>query len=304
MATSLMKLKVGVTFLIALLALLAGIIWLKEYDPTADTRQMRVLFDNANGITTGDPVTVAGIKVGEVREVVLTDGNRAMVSFSLLDRVDLRPDAVFRVVDIGVMGDKALVIEPGTARGRLDTNAVQPGGQAAGLESLISDARDVLGDLRNITAEVDSELDVARLTAGFEETLFRVQRLSREYENIAIRNRDTLEASLRNMEALSGDVRAFVEANDTEAARALERFRIASERMAELAESLRPLGEVADTLAWRFRTGEGTLARLITTDTLHEDLRATSALLDSLIVDIRRNPGRYTRDIQFKFELF
>ncbi len=304
MATSLVKLKVGVTFLLAVVVLMLGILWLKEYNPTVDTERISVRFDNAGGITSGDPVNVAGVKVGEVGEVVLTKENQAVVTFSIPERIRLHPDASFRIMDVGVMGDKALVVDPGSAPGSLDPETVPTGGEVIGLESLFTEAEQVLGNLRNITAEVDSELDVAQLTAEFEETLFRVQRLSREYENIAIRNRDTVEATLQNVEALSAEIRTFIENNDTEAARALENFRTAMDRLAELATELRPLGAVADTLAWRFRTGEGTLARLVTTDALHEELRATNALIDSLIVDIRRNPDRYTRNIQFKFELF
>ena len=113
MADSSAHLKVGAAFLAAAAILFAGILWLKEYKPAAATVQVRVLFDDANGISSGDPVTVSGIKAGEVEKVVLTPENRALVSLAVNRSVLLHPDASFAIRDMGLMGDKAVVMNPG-----------------------------------------------------------------------------------------------------------------------------------------------------------------------------------------------
>lgn len=304
MATSGVKLKVGITFLLAFAILLAGILWLKEYHPAARTAEVRVLFDNAGGIAAGDPVNVAGIKVGVVKDVSLTPENRALVRLSINKAANLRADAVFRVRDIGVMGDKALVIDPGTARGALDTAAVQKGAAGAGIDDLIADAEQVLAGLKNITAEADSGLDIARLAGSFEETMVKVRQLTAVYKSIAEDNRTALERTLNNVEATSTDIRRFIDSNNTTVAQAIESFRRTSDRLSELVDSLRPFATVGDTLAASLTTGTGTFARFIRSGDLHEELRHTNAAIDSFITDFRENPGKYTRDMKFKVRLF
>ncbi|MHB9028019.1 MAG: MlaD family protein, partial [Candidatus Latescibacterota bacterium] len=290
--------------LLAVMTLFAGAIWLKEYNPAAKAVKRTILFRSANGITSGDPVLLAGVKVGEVEGVSLTEDNLALIAFTVREGIDLRPDAVFRIADVGFLGDKALVIEPGSASGNLNEEIVLRGDEAVGLETLITDARKMLNRLDHFVAEVDSELDIARLSTSVDVTLWQLREAASSYGSIAERNRRTIDALLRNLNELSANLNTFVAANDGQASETVGNINRAAIALAQLAEDLRPLGVVADSLASSMQTGQGTLVKLLRSDEFYEELRGTNALIDSLLVDIRRNPELYLKNLQFKFELF
>jgi phospholipid/cholesterol/gamma-HCH transport system substrate-binding protein len=304
MATSLVKLKVGVTFLIAAGILFIGILWLKEYNPFLNAVPMRVVFVDSNGIRSGDPVTVSGIKIGEVSRVSLTPDNRAMVELTVARSVQLHPDASFTVIDVGMMGDKAMTIEAGTAPGRLDMNEVHSGVAGPGLNSLMGEAGDLVGKLSRTVARIDSGLDVAELTGSLEETLLKVREVAVEYRKLARDTGGPLNGALDRFGSAADDIRGFVRENGEVASQAIESMKTTSERFTALIDTLGAVSTVIDTLASRIETGNGTFAKLVKSDSLYEELRHTNAAVDSFVSDFRRQPGKYTKDMKFKVRLF
>ena len=71
------ELKVGITSILAIGILFGSIFWVKEYNPMIKRESITVLFNDARGITAGDPVNVSGIKVGEVTDDNLNENNIA-----------------------------------------------------------------------------------------------------------------------------------------------------------------------------------------------------------------------------------
>ena len=304
MATSRVKLKVGITFLLALLILFVGILWLKEYSPSMKTIRVRAVFDSTNGIAAGDPVTVSGIKVGGIVRITLTPENRALVEFSINRTVHLHPDAAFAVTDIGLMGDKALVVNPGKEPGTLDANRVHTGSRSPGLDRLFTEAQNLVSGLAIIIGHIDSDLDIARLSESLDETLEKVRETAAAYRLLAQDAREPLTRALERVGAASDDVSSFISDNRNTAERSLESVRNTSERMAALIDSLNSVSAVINTIAVRIESGDGAFAKLVKSDSLYEELRHTNAAVDSFITDFRRNPGNYTRDMKFKVRLF
>ena len=87
------KLKVGITTFLALILLFGGVFWVKEYNPMSKKDTLGIIFIDANGLASGDPVTVSGIKVGEVTSVALNGENKAEVIVSVSKNVRLKSDA-------------------------------------------------------------------------------------------------------------------------------------------------------------------------------------------------------------------
>ena len=69
-------------------------------------------------------------------------------------------------------------------------------------------------------------------------------------------------------------------------------------------ENIESFSTVFDTLSVYMESDKGTLAKLIKTDELYEELRRTNASIDSFITDFKRNPGKYTKNMKFKIRLF
>ena len=107
------------------------------------TYSLRVRFNFVNGIDTGAPVRVSGVKVGEVRSVrVYRDETNQRVQVELGVRLSrdavLEEDSTAYINTLGLLGEKYLEIVPGTPGGRvLTADEILVGKDSVSTEKLI-----------------------------------------------------------------------------------------------------------------------------------------------------------------------
>ena len=70
-------------------------------------------FDDVGGLKERAPVSVSGVKVGQVAAIGLDDSMRARVKMDLDPRLELPADSVARIRTSGVLGDQFIALEPG-----------------------------------------------------------------------------------------------------------------------------------------------------------------------------------------------
>lgn len=297
------KLKVGFTTLLAVIILFGGVLWVKRYNPATKKIRITVVFDNGRDLNRGDPVQMSGIQIGEVTHVSLSEDNKARVKF-YINYIKLSPDCSFIIEDVGLMGDKALVIIPGKESGELDPDIIHKGIEGTDLGSLISNADEILQKLNSISGKIDSDFDIAKLSNDFKQTLDKFQEVITTYNILAIENKEPLEKSIRNLEASTQQLKNFIEKNDNILEQAIGSFRHASDRLSIFIEDMQNISSVIDTISAYVDSGEGTFAKLLKYDDLYEEIRQTNANIDSFITDFKRNPGKYTKDMKFKIRLF
>jgi phospholipid/cholesterol/gamma-HCH transport system substrate-binding protein len=71
-------------------------------------------FVSVAGLKVGDPIEIAGVKVGRVESIGLAD-DRARLSLRLEDSVKLQEDAIASIRARGLIGDKFISISPGAS---------------------------------------------------------------------------------------------------------------------------------------------------------------------------------------------
>jgi ABC-type transporter Mla subunit MlaD len=202
------------------------------------------------------------------------------------------------------MGDKALLIHPGSAPGDLDPAVIHRGTQQADLSALTASAGEVLKRLESIATDIDENLRMHSLAAAFDSTLDKFNEAITLYRDLAAESRRPLTNSLSNLEEASSGMKDFVERNDERLEQAITSFQRTADNMSLFLDSIKNLPVVVDTLAHYVGYGEGTLGLLVKTDDLYRELRETNAHIDSFIVDFKQNPEKYTKDMQFKIRLF
>ena len=101
--------------------------------------ELQAAFANASGLKAGSRVEIAGVRVGEVRSLVLRpDDFRAIVTFSVTQEIQLDDDTIAAVRSNGLLGDKSLVLLPGGSGERLKPgDLIVDTESALELESLI-----------------------------------------------------------------------------------------------------------------------------------------------------------------------
>lgn len=70
-------------------------------------------FDNVAGLKVGANVSIAGVVIGKVSGIGLSEDNMAHVSLYLEKKVKLTDDAIASIKTQGIIGDKFIKISPG-----------------------------------------------------------------------------------------------------------------------------------------------------------------------------------------------
>jgi len=70
-------------------------------------------FDEIGGLKPRAPVTISGVKVGQVDEIGLGDDLRARVKLDLDPRLELPVDSSVAIRTAGLLGDQFVALEPG-----------------------------------------------------------------------------------------------------------------------------------------------------------------------------------------------
>ena len=99
---------------------------------------VRAVFSSVAGLRVGAPVEIAGVPVGRVSRVALSDYH-AVVTLALDERVVLPDDSIASIRTKGLIGDKLVAITPGASETRVRPDGVlRDTEDAVDIEQLIS----------------------------------------------------------------------------------------------------------------------------------------------------------------------
>src|SRR5580658_1121898 len=75
---------------------------------------LSAMFDNVSGLKVNDAVQIAGVRVGKVAEIVLSQKNeRARVTLQIHEGITIDDDAIASIKTSGIIGDKYVAISIG-----------------------------------------------------------------------------------------------------------------------------------------------------------------------------------------------
>jgi phospholipid/cholesterol/gamma-HCH transport system substrate-binding protein len=108
-------------------------------------------FPTVAGLKVGDPVEIAGVKIGRVDSLGLSDDARARLILRLNDGVTLQEDVIASVRARGLIGDKFVLLTPGGS-----DKLIPPGGRIRETESP-PDIPDLIGKIvgGDLTSKTD-----------------------------------------------------------------------------------------------------------------------------------------------------
>src|SRR5688572_29962599 len=100
---------------------------------SADSYDVWALFDDVLGLEPKSPVQIAGVDIGRIKKIELSEG-KAKVTLEIEGDVALYENAKIEKVSISLLGDYKLAVEPGSS----DKRRLQDGDQIQNVISLSS----------------------------------------------------------------------------------------------------------------------------------------------------------------------
>lgn len=286
------ELIIGLSVIIALLILFFGINYLKGINLFKASNYYYASYTDVAGLAQSAPVTVHGFKVGLVREVEYEYDNPGHVKVELsLDRKLRLPQGTTAVLATDMLGTSSIELKMGDGSGFYEVGDKIPSANAAGLMSSISG--ELMPGITNLLPKVDSLLTAITLVVSDPALLQTVKRL------------DAISANLDRTTALLSKSMAVMPTVTSEASATLTNVKEISGNLASFTGSLNELPidstfnnihaltEELNTLARELNSPNSTLGLLLHDPELYRNLNASVASLDSLLIDVKRNPKRY-----------
>lgn len=282
---------IGLCVIIALLILTFGIQFLKGVNVFKAANYYYTSYTNVEGLAISAPVTLNGFKVGQVREIRYEFNNPGHVSVELsLDRNLRLPEGTRAMLATDLLGTASVALEMGTGSmheiGDTIPGEIKKGLMNGVTENLIPSISAIfpkidtlITNLNNITGNPALTAAVTRLDAITLELESTARQLSRMSASIAPVASD-LKTITGNVSDITGDL--------SQASAALREAPIDSilDNLNRTSASLAELGR-------QLNDPNSTIGRLTSDPELYNSINATIVSLDSLFVDIKRNPKRY-----------
>lgn len=287
------EILVGLTVALALVLLFVGINFLKGVNVFKAANYYYATYTDVAGLSTSAPVTINGFKVGQVRSVEYQYDNpgHVVVEFSV-DKALRIPQGSQAVITTDLLGTATIALRMGADRSAFysvgDTVAT---GVDAGLMSAVSN--DVMPAVSAIIPKIDSLITGLNTLVSDPALSASVRRMDNITADIGA-SVQSLRTVMAAMEPISRNVTSITANVDTISGNLST---VSGELAAAPVDSI--MGELNRTVAnleqltAALNNPDSSIGRLTSDPELYNNINSTVMSLDSLFVDIKRNPKRY-----------
>jgi phospholipid/cholesterol/gamma-HCH transport system substrate-binding protein len=282
---------VGSLLLVALIVGIAGTIWLVRGGLTRGYPLYSV-FHWGQNLKVGQPVVLSGVPIGYVSNVDLKDDGRLVVSMAIQKGRKVPANGKAVVQSVGIFGDAQVAIEAKPApQSFASGDTVPPGVPSAGIEQLTAKADSVATVAVSVSRRLQSEFVDSGGLRDMRQAINRSNALVSQLAGIAA-------AQNRQVSALENQVQGMLRTVDTRKIDStLSNARTASANAAAISDSLRATTAQINALLARLNSNQGTVGKLLTDSLLYADIRRLVTRVDSLTLDFKNNPGKYTKGV-------
>lgn len=287
------EILVGLTVALALVLLFVGINFLKGVNVFKAANYYYATYTDVAGLSTSAPVTINGFKVGQVRSVEYQYDNpgHVVVEFSV-DKALRIPQGSQAVITTDLLGTATIALRMGADRSAFysvgDTVAT---GVDAGLMSAVSN--DVMPAVSAIIPKIDSLITGLNTLVSDPALSASVRRMDNITADLGA-SVQSLRTVMAAMEPVSRNVTSITTNVDTISGNLST---VSGELAAAPVDSI--MGELNRTVAnleqltAALNNPDSSIGRLTSDPELYNNINSTVMSLDSLFVDIKRNPKRY-----------
>ncbi|MDP8268652.1 MAG: MlaD family protein [Candidatus Tenebribacter davisii] len=281
--------KVGLFTILAIVVFAASYMWFTEILHNKDMTVIKVKFQNAGNIEVGSSVSVNGVKKGRVKKIqVAQDG----VVLELQVKIDfpLKDGTQFSVIESNLMGDVQVEIIPSPSGKDINIAQTQIGEKRYGLMKLVSELSSVVVEFQTIMNRIAGDGNIVmRIDSVLDTTQVVMNKINNNLDN----NAEDFEKLISNASQLTVKLNTLVTANEKNISNSMEK---SSEVITSINSTLNDIQKTSGSirnLTNKIQSENSSLNRLISDDVLYKNLLRSSARMDSLLQDIKKNPKRY-----------
>jgi len=291
------EVKIGVTVLLTIIVFIWLFNFLKGKNLFSSTSHYYVVFDKVGGLAESSPVEVNGYKVGVVQSVKFLDpeSGRLLVTLTVDKGFRLPVNTVAEITTASLIAGMKIQFVYGEGPGTYSSGDTIPGRLAVSLitrvenelipitdkvtelitviDSVVSSINEVLDP--DVRADLKSGISSLSATAkGLEEAELKstLQNIN-TFTQMLAENSDKMTSAFNSLETVADTLAA------SDIYSSVNNLKVSLEKAGMLMENL--------------NNGQGTAGKLMTDDSLYQNLSNSLESLNLLLLDLKANPKRY-----------
>lgn len=283
------EVRIGIAFVVALFLLYFGLNFLKGVNIFTPANSYTVAFNNVAGMLIADPVTVNGLKIGQVFEMKLDPDNKDQVLVQIqMDKGVKIPKGSKLALDVGMLSGTNLMLEINDQA----TEFYEPGDILQGYKKsgLMDVATNLAPKIESFLPKLDSILtgvDKLVNNPALASTLGNVDKMTADFAQSS-REINTLLASLnKEMPAMTSKLGNTMDNIEQLSLKASEMDIAAT--FNKLDSTMANLQHLSAGLASK----DSSIGLLLNDRQLYDSLNQTISNMSLLLKDVKENPSRY-----------
>jgi len=306
------EVKVGIVFVVATAILIWGLMYLKGLELLKTSRTFYAVYDKVNGLVAANPVSIKGLKVGQVKNLYFNPANprQIVVELYILGDYPIPRNSTARIFSSSLLGSPEVEIIPGdsavmakdgdTLNAQLEATLGQEVNRQ--LLPLKTKAESLIGSIDSIAVILQEVLNrntrdnLVDAIDHVRQALANIAHATYNVDTLVTAQRSNLARIINNVESISNNLKQ----NNEKINNILTNFSNLSDSLAKsripvtIARVNKAVGDL-DSVLVKINSGKGSLGQLINNDTLYREVEKAARDLNLLLEDIRKNPSKYVK---------
>jgi len=290
---------IGICAALTILILVFGIDYLKGVNVFKASNYYYISYTNVAGLAQSAPVNINGFKVGQVREIEYEFDNPGHVKVEVsLDKALRIPKGTKACLISDMLGTASIELKMPASNDFMDVGSTIEGTVPGGLMDNI--ANDVMPGVTNMLPKMDSLISNANMLIASEDLRQSIARLNHVMANLE--NSTSQLSRIMSQIAPAATKAGTVMTNATEITENLNKIShdltsvSATLKEMPLDSTLNNINRITTDLSAvtaAISSKDSSIGKLLYSDGFYNNINHTVSSLDSLFIDIKKNPKRY-----------
>ncbi|OGJ87644.1 MAG: hypothetical protein A2268_04355 [Candidatus Raymondbacteria bacterium RifOxyA12_full_50_37] len=282
---------VGFVITVALIILVAGVIYLKEYSIGKETRAVYALFEDIGTLSVGDPVKINGVKMGKVVSREL-QGNMVLVGMEIDATVVIPSDSRITIQNVGLMGERMIGVRLGSDPRPIDPAVPMKGYFDSGIAEAMGMLGEVFGDAKELVVLVrklaDQTVANDEFVQLFKTLTQRLDRLSFSVERLVNDNEAQLNTVVKDVQYSTTELKSLLQNNRDKIQVIVDNLSTASVSADQLIKRADKIANDAQQILAKIASDSSTVGQIMQDKELYSTLKSTVTQADSLLKTINK----------------
>lgn len=286
---------VGIFLIAAVAIALLGTLWLVR-GGLSSGYPLYAKFAWGQNLKPGQPVLLAGVNVGNVRDVKLRNDGFLDVVLRVNDDVKVPKNSVASVKPVGIFGDAAIALTPKgpSTVSFAEGDTVPVGMSDTDIQTIMNRVDTIGATVSQMTKALNAELIASGGIKDIRKSLANAAELSANATRLSIQLTSIAAEQNRNLSATMASFRRAANAVDSASIDStLKNFKKSSESLTRIASNLDSTTKRVNGIMAGVERGDGTVGKFLKDTLLYRDLRGLVTQADSVLADLKANPKKY-----------